>query len=405
MFPLLLNKTNMKNVAIKLVLFTVLSSCTKEKVNLTKIQDSNVNAIASVRNFAAKGTNENLTLRLNSNDSGKADLIAFRNLLKKYEVPSQFFVVSNVGPQTINGEKGTVLYIDPNDLETVDGKDFTDSIRIELKELLTSDELLRSGAQTVSDRELLVSGGSYFINATSAGKKLKLKSGRTLKAEFPRITQEDMSVYYGKRKNGVMNWTTTDQPFQVRAVIEEKYLDTNRVAIFSTIKGDFINLNSQGIVYQGSDTTTMSGQDYNKYLTDTKAYNKWAKEENAKLIKQYGITGISSFGWINCDGIMKESKRHLSVKFENPNGIKFANAFVKFKDINSVVQSYYYNKKTNCFNFRNLPEGYKVHFVAYTVKDGKTLAVTKDFVIDGNSMHTIKFDEVSDKDFKEMIGS
>ena len=94
--------------------------------------------------------------------------------LKMFEEPSQTFTVSSSKPAQVKGKKGTTVSINPSDLETVDGRPVGNNIQIELKELTNQQQLLRANAQTVSNGQLLVSGGAYFINMTSDGQQLKL---------------------------------------------------------------------------------------------------------------------------------------------------------------------------------------------------------------------------------------
>ncbi len=109
----------------------------------------------------------------------------------------------------IVGEKGTVIQFNPKDLETNSKKPFVgDSLKVELIELTTKQDLLLANAQTASNKKWLISGGAFKIDIKERGKSLVLKEGKTVKVIFPRISDESkMELFYGERgERGYMNW-------------------------------------------------------------------------------------------------------------------------------------------------------------------------------------------------------
>ncbi|HQZ25589.1 MAG TPA: hypothetical protein PLD18_09850, partial [Flavobacterium sp.] len=101
--------------------------------------------------------------------------------VKKFEVKSQIFIISSKKQTKVKSKLGTTIYVNPEELENIDGTNIGENIEIELKELTNQKELLKSNAQTISNGKLLVSGGAYFINMKSNGKQLKLKNNKFLK--------------------------------------------------------------------------------------------------------------------------------------------------------------------------------------------------------------------------------
>jgi hypothetical protein len=137
--------------------------------------------------------------------------------LKKFEEPSQTFNISSLKPTQIKGKKGTMISINPADLETVDGKPVGKDIQIELKELTNQQQLLRTNAQTVSNGQLLVSGGAYFINMVSNGQQLKLKDGKSLGVAFPKLSEDEMALFYGQRDSlGQINWQKASETLKTK---------------------------------------------------------------------------------------------------------------------------------------------------------------------------------------------
>ena len=132
--------------------------------------------------------------------------------LKKLDVPSQIFTAPADKLSMITGQKGTVVFITPDDLETESGGKPEKNIVVELKEITNQADLLRANARTTSNGQLLVSGGAYYLKMTSGDKQLRIKKDKTLKIAFPRISDSAMTLFYGERDSSEhMNWQPTQQ--------------------------------------------------------------------------------------------------------------------------------------------------------------------------------------------------
>jgi len=132
---------------------------------------------------------------------------AIKQLLATLNVRKQTFTVATDRITTIKAEKGATFKINPADLVTGDGKFVSGEISIVLKEYPNKLDMLKANAQTVSNGQLLVSGGSYYIEMTAGDLPLQLKEGKTLEAWFPGMNQQGMEIFYGsKDDNGTMNW-------------------------------------------------------------------------------------------------------------------------------------------------------------------------------------------------------
>ena len=149
-----------------------------------------------------------------------------------FEQPSQSFTVSSSKPAQVKGKKGTTVFINPSDLETVDGKSVGNNIQIELKELTNQQQLLRTNAQTVSNGQLLVSGGAYYINMTSDGQQLKLKDGKSLNVAFPKLSDTEMALFYGQRDSlGKINWQKANETLTAKQQIVPQQTDVSKKTV------------------------------------------------------------------------------------------------------------------------------------------------------------------------------
>jgi hypothetical protein len=126
---------------------------------------------------------------------------------------TQVFTAARKKITVITARKGLRVTVDPDMLVKQDGSKVDGKVTVSIIELTTSEELFKSNAATVSNGRLLISGGSYFIGMECNGQQLKVKEGKKIKVEFPKLRGNEMELFYGNRDNaGNMNWVTAEQP-------------------------------------------------------------------------------------------------------------------------------------------------------------------------------------------------
>lgn len=314
-------------------------------------------------------------------------------LLKKMEEPMQVYKISSDKPAVVSGKKGTRIEVNPGDLQTESGKPLGAEIEVELQELLNQSGLMRSNAQTVSDGRLLISGGAYYIGMRSGGEPLKLKAGKKLQVAFPRITEKPMNLFYGqKNAQGQMNWTGVEVSFKTTAK-QQAPADT-----LSTVKRKGKKSEIDAIL-EYADTG------YGGY-TPTKAEREEREQERRKYEQQqkvYDAIALDKMGWINCDWIMDiTQKMKLGIQFDSKDSVSEANVFVVFKDMNSLIQEYY--TAGNAMNQLNdLPLGYSVKVIAYTIKNDKIYSGMQQLRLNKNETLKLDLKETSEADLKQML--
>lgn len=145
----------------------------------------------------------------------RSTVMVLDDFLKNYDQPSQSFIVKGKQAQQLMGANGTLLFINSEDVETLDGKSVGATIEVELKEILSIPEFIINQLQTLSNEKLLVSDGMYYINMTSKGEQLKLKEGKTVKVQLSNNRINDtlnaeslnnavagMALFYGRQQGG-----------------------------------------------------------------------------------------------------------------------------------------------------------------------------------------------------------
>lgn len=324
----------------------------------------------------------------------KTEIGKVNDFLKQYEEPSQIFKVTGDKPTQVKGKQGTIIFINPTDLVTENGQPVGKNIEVELKELTNQEQLLRSNAQTTSNGKLLVSGGAYFINMTSDGQQLKLKDGKSLSVEFPKITTNEMSLFYGQRDTlGQLNWQQAKQKFESKP--KEKVKSATQVD--STVISEIDAL--LGYIEHES----------NRQLTpEEKKEIEEQKKNSALSDKVYKAIELKQFGWINCDRFYDiPNKTNLQYAFSDKDSIVSANVYLVFKNINSVMQSCYFSFRDKEYNssFDNIPVGAKTQIIAFSIKNGKTYSYKSDLTIKANETVQLTLKETSEDQIDKLFQS
>jgi hypothetical protein len=68
-------------------------------------------------------------------------------------------------------------------------------------------EIALANKPTISDGNLLESGGVYYIGMANNGKPLRLKTSKALEVQFPKISDKTMGIFYAQKDaSGNTNW-------------------------------------------------------------------------------------------------------------------------------------------------------------------------------------------------------
>jgi hypothetical protein len=318
------------------------------------------------------------------------------NFLEGLDKSSQIFNVSTTKPSKVNGKKGTIIFLKPNDLVTENGQPLGKTIQVELKELTNQSDMLKANAPTVSNGRLLVSGGAYFINLTSDNNTLKLKEGKSLSVQFPKLTKSDMSLFYGERDSlGQLNWQEANQKFENKAIAKAKpKLDTV----------------SSGPDSFSSDSDLDAIIKYVDEVDDKTPLNEvekqLIKDEIENEMFAYAIIKVKKLGWINCDRFEDNDKlTNLKIEFNEKDNVQSANVFLVFKDINSVMQSSFNDFRGLRYiaGFSNIPIGANTKLIAFSTKNGKTYYHKSNITIEANKTIQIDFKETNKDEIEKLF--
>jgi hypothetical protein len=288
------------------------------------------------------------------------------NLLSEIAEKPQQLTAPSDKATNVKGAKGTTIHVDPNRLETVDGSPLGDDIQIELLEMTDNSSMLLNNTQTVSNGQILVTGGAYYLNMTSDGKQLKIKKEKGLEVEFPKLTDDEMDLFLGERDSlNQINWIETDQQFEAKEVDLEE---------------------SQGaLMEQLSDTAS------NENLSETE-------------IATYEAVELMNFGWINCDRFWNDPSPKTDIQLlVNNDSLAGARIYAVFKDINSIMTEKYWRSRKDTAAFRNIPVGKELTIIALSANNETPYVFETTINTETDKQIQIEFIETTQADIKEKM--
>lgn len=326
--------------------------------------------------------------------------------LKPYQLPEQHISIPADKPRTVTGAKGTVVQLDPADLETADGSPVGKNIDLTLIELTDRYEMLRSNAQTESGGRMLVSGGAYYIGCSTDGHEMRLRPGRKLAVSFPKKAKEEMALFYGKRDSaGNMNWqpsaTVLKTSSRADSVTETVAVYRNRDSV--TNADAFEQKNAYGVHIVNGEARLMKPE--KTTVTDT-AYVTRTISVGRRLDEQlYAQVTTDKMGWINCDRFYNlPQPADMLVSLPEAYRGKMVRIFFVFKNMNSVLARQFYAGEAGDEPMRvdRLPVNEPVRIVAFTVAGGLK-GFSTDMTLKATNTITLNMEPVTDVTIKKLM--
>jgi hypothetical protein len=142
-------------------------------------------------------------------------------------VESEFFEVSGLKDNVIEGEDGAVLFIPKGAFVDAKGNPVEKSITIEIAEASTLDEMLASGLSTKTSNGMLEADRMLYVNATADGEQLFIDPDHPVSIDLPsESAAADQLVFKGVRgEDGQVHWISPEKPRQYLTPVPIEQLD------------------------------------------------------------------------------------------------------------------------------------------------------------------------------------
>lgn len=119
------------------------------------------------------------------------------------------FSIDTKQNNVIEGPEGTVIFVPKDAFETMDGKPLNSSqVMVGLVEALDLKTMMQYQLATLSNKDILSSGGMIRISAQQEGKEVRLKKGKAFEIQIPTTeVNPNMMAWEGvEQANGRINW-------------------------------------------------------------------------------------------------------------------------------------------------------------------------------------------------------
>lgn len=136
----------------------------------------------------------------------------YEKLFNELRPESQKFQIDADSDNIITGKNGTQVFVPKNSFINADGELVTGKVDIEIIEILSVADFIKTNLQTVSNGRPLQSEGMLYIDAKSNGQQITLAADKKLQIELRNMnkmgTASDIKIFSGSYNSlGNMNWT------------------------------------------------------------------------------------------------------------------------------------------------------------------------------------------------------
>jgi hypothetical protein len=285
------------------------------------------------------------------------------NQIEKLAKPAQTFLINPKRDTILIGKEGTQVYIRANSFAM---KDQNTPIEIKLTEFYKkSDFILNNLSTSTTADELLESGGTIDIQASSGNEQLNLKQGASLQVLFKDKKADDgMEAYYARNGETVTKWSTEPEdksslePILISKAFKIRNLDTLE------IKSELI--------------MNIGGLNYKALKTEKRGHPNVPFEEEMKMIlldpelmaqsiffsSDRALT-LRGMGRVNCDKLLApENTRTVMIEVENN---IIPSVTISLDTTNSVIP--YSRRENNVYIFDNIPVNASFDVIAVYMDD------------------------------------
>jgi len=296
------------------------------------------------------------------------------------EKPAQFFDVDPNKDTVLFGDEGTAIYIKAGALLS------KNPVEIELVEYYSLDDYIKSGLQTSSNGEMIVTGGTVYLNAQEkeSKKQVGIDQEKGIGLDFTIGKDDpDMQIFVqDPNSEGRLNW-----------VLPKKVVKKGRWTVTETTYD-----------YEGNivkEEVFTSREAWEEHLRKRKeAEEKRAQEiederilneEKAEIAKKAeGKLKIYDFGLINCDKFYGEEMTAFALSADPE---KVAQYYLVFSDVRGVMQG---SSQDGEVKFGRVPKGKAATLIAFSFVGDKKYFFKKDITIGSSPRFKAELKQVAE---------
>jgi hypothetical protein len=282
------------------------------------------------------------------------------------EKPSQFFIIDPLKDTTIYGIEGTIIHIPARGLT---GKE---KVEVELKEFYSLADLMVNDLSTVSNGQMIETGGSIYLNAKEQKSKRAVNINQQLGLDVAFTNgkeDKEMQIFIKDPTSKKMNWIVPRTP-----KVTHKWSMTE------------IILDAEG--NEISSTKYNSKEEWQAHLKNEEAKKKAEEEKIAKQQENYEKLKVYDLGYINCDKFYDEPKMLFTVV---PDSKIVAEYFMVFNDTRGVLKGSVYGGEVS---FGSVPKDKNATLYAVSFSGDKAYFYKKGVIASGDKSTRVELQPV-----------
>lgn len=323
--------------------------------------------------------------------------------LNNRENGKETFTVNSEVRSQIIANKGTKISIPENAFVNANGNPVTGNITLDVLEVHDQSSMIWYGLPTMSNGNILESGGELMVKAFANGQELGLANGQELDIEMPSDNYNpNMTLYYGvetKNEIGDVNWLLGDSLGYDDSISYDSivYCDT----VYYT--------------YNDYDTVTVTGVDSsgNAYSYDSLAFTGTYTDyyldcNNQTQNPDQGYDfDFGSLGWINCDFLYLPTGNTSGLDVITPNDFTGANTeiYLHFSSVNAVADMNYSGSNLFETQYNGIPVGMQLTIVAISELNGTYYSSFTPITMTANHSETITMTATTIVDIQNAINN
>lgn len=334
---------------------------------------------------------------------------------------SQTFLIQAEKDTVLKGSSGTLLFVPGNSFADLNGTPAKGPINLQLKEAISTLDIVLANLTTTSNGSFLQSGGMIYLEASNASGALAVAAHKYIGVAMPADTVlPAMMVFNGAPDSAGIDWQSPrpllnaalEQPVPPKAVAMEAMDEIDpRLTLDTAIDNNSSEGNSRAL--------PLSPQEQKAFLAkmeeEGRRFLQLLKENNINDFKvdanaAYLFT-VSQLGWANIDRIMNDPRTQpvdLITVIENNQA--FSPVYVVMVMDYRKIYLPGYQKKDGTFSFThgdyeptNLPVGETAVIIATAYQGDKPFFAIKKLRITTRQSLTLRLEETSTAQLKEEL--
>jgi hypothetical protein len=271
------------------------------------------------------------------------------------EKESQYFLINPMRDTTIYGKEGTEIHIPTTALTS------RKLVSIKLKEFYSLADLMINDLSTVSDGEMIQTGGSIYLEAREhqTEKKVTINPNLGLDIAFTGGREDPkMEVFIKDPHSAKMNWI---RPRKTEVTMTKSWSMTETI----------LDPETNEVI---SSKTYNSKKEWEDHLNKKAEEKKTADIVIAKKKANYEKLKVYDMGYINCDRFPDEPKIQFMVAADDS---IVAEYFVVFDNVRGVLKG---ETRGNSVDFGTIPSDKAARLIAVSFQGDKTYFYSQNFI-------------------------